>query len=110
MMKIMLNVTLLFLLVCGIAGCGQYHYQEGKTFNECKRDFSECASELSKFADSSRTGSEKSAWGSYERKFVCDCMEQKGYKLVTENDLPLRVKREDSNWLGWHHGFAGHVD
>lgn len=109
-MKIMLKVTLLLLLACGITGCGQYHYQEGKTFNECKQDFSECCSELSKYGDPAKTRGERSKWDSYERKFVGDCMEQRGYKLVTENKLPIHVKREDSNWLGWHHGFAGFLD
>ena len=33
--------------------------------------------------------------GDYEFKFMEDCMHQKGYTLLKENELPLRVKRED---------------
>lgn len=109
-MKMFLKVMSLLLLACGIIGCGQYYYQEGKTFKECKQDFSECRSELSKYLDPAKTREEWSKWDSYERKFVDDCMEQRGYELVTENDLPLNVKRQDSDWLGWHHGFAGFLD
>jgi hypothetical protein len=109
-MKIFLKVMFLLLFSCGIIGCGQYYYQEVKTYKECTQDFSECHSDLLRYADPSKNGQGKSEWGSYERKFVDDCMEQRGYKLVTENDLQLHVKRQDSDWLGWHHGFAGLLD
>jgi len=40
-------------------------------------------------------------------------MKQKGYKLVTGDKLPLRVKRERIDWrdFAWHiHGLAGTVE
>ena len=109
-MKMFLKVMFLLLVACGIIGCGKYYYQETKTFKECKQDFSKCRSELSKYEDPAKYGEGKSEWGSYERKFLDDCMEQRGYKLVTENKLPLRVKRQDSDWLSWNHGFAGFLN
>jgi len=74
-----------------IAGCGQkYWYQEGKTFDECKADRAACRAELVKRTDLSRIGD-------YERQFMEDCMQQKGYQLVPEKGLPLAAKREDSD-------------
>ncbi len=73
------------------AGCGQkYWYQEGKTFDECKADRAACRAELRKRADRDRMGD-------YERRFMENCMEQRGYRLVKEKDLPLDVKREDAD-------------
>ena len=33
--------------------------------------------------------------GGYDARFIEVCMTEKGYKPVTENDLPLRIKRKD---------------
>lgn len=86
----MKNVTVLLLLclVCLMAGCGRYYYQEGKTFGECESDWAGCVAQLQK---------QKKVldWGTYEYKFVEDCMKRKGYKLVGERKLPLDAKRRD---------------
>jgi hypothetical protein len=105
-----LQITLSLTLLCFLAGCGKYWYQDGKTFGECKRDLMECANELRKYSDADQPGF---AFGrDYEHKFVQDCMEQRGYRLVTENKLPLRVKRQDpeSTYREIRHGIAGTPD
>ena len=107
----MKNVAALLLLclVCLLAGCGRYYYQESKTYNECERDWAVCVSELKKH----KTVLD---WGTYEYKFVEDCMESKGYKLVDQNKLPLNVKRRDPDrstiglMRGRRQGVAGTVD
>jgi hypothetical protein len=83
-----ITVLLLLCMVCSIAGCGKYYYQEGKSFSACERDCSDCLIELKRRAD----------WdmpGAYEHKFMDDCMKEKGYGLVTERKLPIDVKRQD---------------
>ena len=86
-MKKILSITLLTLMCC-FAGCTSYWYQEGKTFEECRRDVSECRSEMQKYSDKSMN------LGVYDLKFEKSCMEEKGYRLVKERDLPLRVRRQ----------------
>jgi hypothetical protein len=46
--------------------------------------------------------------GVYELKFEKSCMEAKGYGLVKERDLPLKVRRQGpaSSEVG-HNGVAG---
>ena len=89
----------LFGLACLLVGCGEYYYQQGKTFNECERDWEDCLSELEgqkywRFVD----------FGLYEYEFMEDCMGRKGYRLVTENTLPLSAKRRDP--VMWNIGFT----
>ena len=104
-------VLLLLGLICLFAGCSKYYYQEGKSFNECARARADCVAELQKrLADQSQRA------GSYEHKFMEDCMEHKGYKLVIENELPLNVKRQDPDsslkgyLYGYRRGIAGALD
>jgi len=93
----MKNVAAILLpcLVCILTGCGRYYFQEGKTYNECERDWTVCVSELNKL----KTVLD---WGAYEYRFVEDCMKNKGYKLVFGHELPLETKRRnpDSTTLG----------
>ncbi len=92
-----------------LTGCGQrYWYQEGKTFAECRSDRAVCRKELLKRTDLRRVGD-------YERRFVKDCMQARGYRLVTEGELPLDVRREDSDIpseVPWARGYgvAGTVE
>jgi len=92
-------------------GCATYYYQEGKSFKECATDRADCFSELKK-----RLGSEDQKPGDYEHRYMEDCMKQKGYRLVTEDELPLDVKREDPDstlygfLYGRRRGMAGTVD
>ena len=84
-----------------VTGCGQgqkYWYQEGKTFDECKADRAACRTELQK-----RT--EVEHIGDYERQFMETCMKQQGYRLVTEKELPMDVKREGSD-MPWEISLA----
>jgi len=86
-MKNLIAIPLLGL-ICILAGCAKYYYQEGKTFAECKRDRTECFAELQKRADWQMAGG-------YEHDFMEECMKRKGYRLVKEKELPLDVKRVD---------------
>ena len=104
-------VILLLVLICLFAGCAKYYYQEGKSFNECASARKDCDAELQKrLADQSHSPS------GYEHKFMEDCMAQKGYRLVTEDKLPLDVKRQDPDsslkgfLYGYRRGIAGALD
>ena len=104
-------VLLMLVFVCLFTGCAKYYYQEGKTFNECARARKDCDAELQKrLADQSHSTS------GYENKFMEDCMERKGYKLVTEDKLPLDAKRQDPDLslkgflYGYRRGIAGALD
>jgi hypothetical protein len=50
--------------------------------------------------------------GKYEFKLMEDCMKQKGYRLVKERKLHVRVKREDPNLdVSWMtRGVAGFIE
>lgn len=85
-----LTAVLLVTLICLCTGCAKYYYQEGKSFAECQEDRSECLVELNK-----RLAVRSQRPGSYEYKFIEDCMKHRGYRLVTEGKLPLGVKRQD---------------
>ena len=76
------------MLICVLAGCTQYWYQEGKTFEQCRQDRLDCFNELKKYTDLQHGSAD------YDFKFMAGCMKQKGYRLVTEDKLPLTVKRE----------------
>jgi hypothetical protein len=86
-------------------GCAQYYYQEGKSFDECKQDRVDCYAELEKRV-------EVVTASDYEFKFMKECMRQKGYKIVTEDKLPLDVKRHrPDRSLNWFvRGIAGELD
>jgi len=108
----MKSFTVLLLgLICLFAGCAEYYYQDGKSYTECAQDRADCVAELQKrLADQSQRS------GDYEHKFMEDCMQQKGYRLVTENKLPLNVKRQDPDsslrgyLYGYRRGIAGALD
>ena len=106
-----LTVLLLLGLICLSGGCAKYYYQESKTFGECARDRADCYAELQK-----RLADQSQRPGDYEHKFMEDCMKQKGYRLVTENNLPLDVKRQDPDrslqgqLYGYRRGIAGTLD
>ena len=102
-MKKIFSITLLALMCC-FAGCTSFWYQEGKTFKECGRDLSECRSEMQKYSDKSMN------LGIYDLKYEEDCMKQKGYRLVKERDLPLRVRRQGLDSIGGHYGIAGTLE
>lgn len=101
-----LILTGLLLLSASMAGgCAKYWYQEGRSFTQCRRDLASCHSEATRYSDVERT----SGLGMYESKFVDECMRTKGYDLVPEKRLPVRVKRESSPVFGFP-GVAGTLD
>jgi hypothetical protein len=88
-----------------LGGCAKYWYQEGTSFTQCRKDLASCYAEAARYSDVERTD----GLGSYESKFVRECMREKGYDLVPEKVLPVRVKRESSPVFGIP-GVAGTVD
>jgi len=88
-----------------LGGCSKYWYQEGKSFKQTNADLAACRSEAVRYSDVGRTH----GLGPYEDKFVRRCMEEQGYQLVGESDLPIRVKRESSPVFGVP-GVAGTID
>jgi hypothetical protein len=109
-MRKSLTVVLLTFLVWWVGGCAMYYYQEGKAFEDCKQDYRACYAELTKYADPNSLGA--GTLGSYGSKFMDECMKERGYRLVTENELPLRAKRRDPDWWpGWNkRGVAGALE
>ncbi len=108
----MKKVWLLHAILFGlglVAGCQPtYWYREGRTFEECKADQVDCRAELVKRTD-------RHHLSDYERRFMEDCMAQRGYRLVAEKDLPLDVRREEPNVVSavpWDrfYGVAGNID
>ena len=100
-----LVIGALLLSFCLLAGCAKYWYQEGRTFRETQQDLAACQAEAARYADVERTY----GLGSYEKSFVTDCMNRKGYTLVPEKELPVRVKRQSSPVFGLS-GVAGTID
>ena len=103
-MRLILAGLLLFP-ACLLGGCAKYWYQDGKTFDQCREDLAMCRSEATRYSDVERTH----GLGSYETQFVDRCMHEKGYQLLPEKDLPIRVKRESSPVFGIP-GVAGAID
>lgn len=95
----------LLLSVCLLGGCAKYWYQDGKSFKQTNADLAACQAEAVRYSDVGRTH----GLGPYEEKFVRRCMEEQGYRLVREKDLPIRVKRESSPVFGMP-GIAGTID
>jgi hypothetical protein len=86
------------------SGCAKYWYQEGKTFEQCQQDRLDCYNEL-------RQRSDMRGSANYDFKFMEVCMEEKGYRLVSQNKLPLDAKRLGPD-LTLHYrmkGIAGEV-
>jgi hypothetical protein len=104
----MQKLLLLFLSVLFFvpAGCAKYWYQEGKSFDECKRTRDECFEGLKQRTDFS------SPTADYEIKYMNECMREKGYREVSANKLPLDVRREEpESSLHWRaRGLAGTVE
>ena len=102
-MRRVITATLILIPMLLFTGCTTYWYQADKTIEECKQDRDECIGELEKYSSNWRD------MGDYEFKFMEDCLRQKGYTLLKEKELPLRVKREDpKSSLHWKlHGVAG---
>jgi len=98
-------VGLLLTFACLLGGCSKYWYQDGRSFDECRKSLASCQAEATRYADVERTR----GLGSYERDFVKECMQKKGYELVSEGKLPVRVKRESSPVFGIP-GMAGTID
>ena len=104
-------VLLPLCLICLFTGCAKYYYLESKTFNECAWDRADCLFELKK-----RLASESENSGGYKHKFLENCMKERGYRLVTEDKLPLEIKRQDPDsglrgyLYGHRRGTAGALD
>jgi hypothetical protein len=104
-MRLFLTALLLAIALVCLGGCAKYWYQEGKTFEQCRKDLAASQAEAIRYSDVERTN----GIGRYEGKFVHESMEKKGYQLVGESKLPVRVKRESSPVFGIP-GVAGTID
>lgn len=98
-------VGALLLALCLLEGCARYWYQEGKSFKQTSDDLAACQREATKYSDVDRTH----GMDAYDGKLVRQGMEERGYDLVAENELPLRVKRESPPVFGMP-GVAGTID
>lgn len=103
-MKLVVSVALIWSM-CVLSGCSKYWYQEGRSFRQTREDLAACQAEATRYSDVGRTH----GLGRFEGQFVRQCMEQQGYELVSERDLPLRVRRESSPVFGVA-GIAGTID
>ena len=103
--RFMAVLILMGVCVCFLAGCANYWYQEGKTFDQCKKDRLECYEDMKKYSTNWKD------MGRQEFKLIEDCMIKRGYRLVWGATLHVRVKREDPNlavpWMV--NGVAGFV-
>jgi hypothetical protein len=104
-MRRVIAATLILIPMLLFTGCTTYWYQADKTIDECKQARLGCLEELKKYSSNWRE------MGDYEFKFMEDCMRQKGYTLLKEKELPLRVRREDPDRLLHHrlHGASGTI-
>ena len=100
-MKKSLLVVSLLVLLASLTGCTKFWYQEGKTYQACQRDLQQCAAEMHKYSNKDIN------LGVYDISFERDCMEQRGYRLVKERSLPLRVRRQGPGTLAGTYGVAG---
>jgi len=98
-------VGALLLALCLLNGCTKYWYQEGKSFKQTHADLAACRAEAARYSDVQRT----QGMGVYDEKFVRKCMQEHGYQLVGEKELPIRVRRESPPVFGIP-GVAGTVD
>ena len=103
-----MKVWLLLIAVslCMISGCSRYWYQEGKTFEQCRQANIDCFEDVQKRSDFSGPTYQ------YEYKFMDNCMQEKGYRLVGAKELPLNAKREEGKTsIHWRaRGIAGQLD
>lgn len=105
--------VLSLVLVCFSSGCAKHYYQEGKTLGQCKQAGRDCYAEFKKYQDPDDTEElpRLDVVYDYEGNFMDACMKEKGYRIVAENKLPLRVKREaPDRWVRQDRGFAGTLD
>ena len=105
--------VLSLVLVCFFSGCAKYYYQEGKTLEECRQDAKGCYADFKKYQDRDdrdEVGRYNVVYD-YEGTFMDSCMDDKGYGIVSESKLPLKVKREDTDrWSRVHRGLSGTLD
>ncbi len=94
-MKRIFIISISAVLLSVVSGCTYWH-QQGRSFDDCDRDLKLCHEQLEQYSDLYEVGF-------YEIEFIQDCMEQKGYTLVLEKDLPQFARRRDpqinSFWL-----------
>ena len=100
-MKKFLVILPLLVLITFFTGCTSYWYQEGTTYEECKSDLQQCIAEMKKYSDKDVN------LGVYDLRFEKECMKQRGYRLVKERKLPLRVRRQGPDSFVGTYGVAG---
>lgn len=104
-MKLAVGVVVL-LSVCVLGGCARYWYQEGRSFKQTKEDLAACQAHADRYSEDTGSGRGLAA---YDGPLVRQCMQERGYRRVTERSLPARVAREASPVLGVP-GVAGTIE
>lgn len=108
----MKKVLVLGIAILGLGlatGCQPtFWYREGAAFDEVQADRADCRGELLKRTD-------RHHLSDYEQRFMEHCMEQRGYRLVPDQELPLEVRREEPNAVTavpWNrfYGIAGSIE
>ena len=106
-MKIVAVILLVCVSLLFTTGCASYWYRQGKTYEECREDIKQCLGELRKYQDLNSSYSNTF----YAEDFEKDCMQGKGYKLYSEDKLPLRVKRQTlTGAISSSYGIAGRLE
>lgn len=87
--------TLGLILVLALTGCAsnKYWYKEGTTTEQSRHDLLECRYEAEKYSTGAGAGYETGvgsgvAIGLKQRKLIIECMELKGYRLISTNEMP----------------------
>ncbi len=105
-MKPNLPAICLLAMISFSSGCTTFWYQEEKSFNQCKDDMYYCRYKMQERSDKSMN------LGFYDTKFNELCMQQRGYRLVHEDQLPLCARRQGPGYYlsSRQHGAAGTIE
>ena len=105
-MRRVITAILILIPMLLFTGCTKYWYQEEKSFLECEQDLDQCHSEMKRYRDDVQH-----SLGVYDLRFEEECMKEKGYRLVTERQLSLRIKRRGPDTSREQkHGVAGTLE
>ena len=100
-MAVLRNIAF-FTIMFFVGGCTQYWYQKDKTFNECKDDCIACRVESRAYLENYDKSDD------FRIKYEEKCMHQKGYRLVSQDWLPLKTKKREPESLYMEkYGIAG---
>jgi hypothetical protein len=98
-MKQIIPLSVAIVALAFITGCAsnKVWYSPNKSAAECQRDLKECRYEAEKYSTGAGAGYETGigsglAIGLKQRDLIMQCMDLKGYRLVSTNELPAGSK------------------